>query len=211
VRSTSSPNLYFRSGIEPGLPLPVSLRGGAAGKVVGALLTRGVVAETVTDAMNQADTALNRFWRNEADGRAVLVHLTEAGLYAAQGAHAAAAGAVGVQDGVQAGGAEDRGGSVAATEATDALEAASDADTDHSPGTQRSGTQQATLIAMVRSAEGTTIDEIVAATGRRRTLPPAEAVIPEFQSFSPFRRARSRSRRLFSNRSNMADASFGKA
>ncbi|WP_348524964.1 hypothetical protein [Pararhodobacter sp. SW119] len=32
------------------LPLPGSLRGGAAAKVVGALLSRGLIAETVTTA-----------------------------------------------------------------------------------------------------------------------------------------------------------------
>jgi hypothetical protein len=76
------------------LPLPGSLRGGAAGKVVGALLACGLVAETVTEERTKADPALNRVWRNEADGRAVLVHLTEAGLFAAQGAQGTATGAV---------------------------------------------------------------------------------------------------------------------
>jgi hypothetical protein len=33
------------------LPLPGALRGGAAGKVVGALLTRGLIAERITDSM----------------------------------------------------------------------------------------------------------------------------------------------------------------
>jgi hypothetical protein len=35
--------------------------------------------------MTKADTALSRFWPNEPDGRAVLLQLTEAGLFAAQG------------------------------------------------------------------------------------------------------------------------------
>jgi len=64
------------------LPLPGSLRGGAATKVVGALLSRGLIAETVTDSMTSADPALNRIWRNDADGRAVLLHITDAGLAA---------------------------------------------------------------------------------------------------------------------------------
>jgi hypothetical protein len=55
------------------LPLPGSLRGGAAGKVVGALLSRGLIAERVTDTMAKADPALNRIWRNEPDGRGVLL------------------------------------------------------------------------------------------------------------------------------------------
>jgi hypothetical protein len=62
------------------LPLPGSLRGGAATKVVGALLSRGLIAERITDSMAKADPALNRIWRNEPDGRGVLLTITPAGL-----------------------------------------------------------------------------------------------------------------------------------
>ena len=41
------------------LPLPGSLRGGAATKVVGALLGRGLVREEVTDSIRPADAAFN--------------------------------------------------------------------------------------------------------------------------------------------------------
>jgi hypothetical protein len=51
------------------LPLPGSLRGGAASKVVGALLSRGFVEETVIDDTRSADAALNTPWRNLDDGR----------------------------------------------------------------------------------------------------------------------------------------------
>src|SRR5690606_22425581 len=64
------------------LPLPGSLRGGAATKVVGALLSRGLIAERVTDSITVADPALNRVWRNDEEGRAVLLHITDAGLAA---------------------------------------------------------------------------------------------------------------------------------
>jgi hypothetical protein len=64
------------------LPLPGSLRGAAAIKVVGALLKRGLIAETVTDGRTKADAALNRIWRNDADGCAILLHITNAGLAA---------------------------------------------------------------------------------------------------------------------------------
>ena len=64
------------------LPLPGSLRGGAAAKVVGALLSRGLIAETPTDSRTKADAALNRIWRNDADGRAILLYITDAGLAA---------------------------------------------------------------------------------------------------------------------------------
>lgn len=62
------------------LPLPGSLRGGGAAKVVGALLSRGLIAETVTDDRAKADPAMNRIWRNDEDGRAILLHVTDAGL-----------------------------------------------------------------------------------------------------------------------------------
>jgi hypothetical protein len=64
------------------LPLPGSLRGGAATKVVGALLKRALIAETVTESQTKADAALNRIWRNDEDGRAVLLYITDAGLAA---------------------------------------------------------------------------------------------------------------------------------
>ena len=52
------------------LPLPGSLRGGAAIKVVTALLARDLAREEVTDLQTRADAALNTIWRNEPDGRA---------------------------------------------------------------------------------------------------------------------------------------------
>src|SRR5690554_3173316 len=64
------------------LPLPGSLRGGAASKVVGALLARRLIAETTSDGRMKADAALNRIWRNDEDGRAILLHITDAGLAA---------------------------------------------------------------------------------------------------------------------------------
>ena len=62
------------------LPLPGSLRGGAATKVVGALLTRGLAREEVTDSSRLSDKVLNIAWRNEEDGRAVMLRITAAGL-----------------------------------------------------------------------------------------------------------------------------------
>ena len=64
------------------LPLPGSLRGGAAQKVIGALMKRGHIAETVTDQLAKADPAVNRIWRNDEDGCAILLHITDAGLAA---------------------------------------------------------------------------------------------------------------------------------
>ena len=64
------------------LPLPGSLRGGAAVKVVGALLARGLAREEVTDRTTRAESALNTVWRNEEDGRAILLRITPEGLAA---------------------------------------------------------------------------------------------------------------------------------
>ena len=133
------------------LPLPGSLRGGAAAKVVGALLKRGLIAETATDNQTKADAALNRIWRNDEDGNAILLHITDAGL-----------AAIGV---------EPESGDSAPTGADEApnAEASQDAPAEADPApkarTPRTGTKQAKLIEMLRADGGATIDEIVAATG----------------------------------------------
>ena len=77
------------------LPLPGLLRGGAAGKVVGALLARGLIREQIVDSTRTADSALNTVWRNLEGGRGVLLLITDAGLDAlgiAGKAHPGAAG-----------------------------------------------------------------------------------------------------------------------
>src|SRR6056297_56487 len=131
------------------LPLPGSLRGGAAAKVVGALLKRGLIAETTTDSQTKADPALNRIWRNDEDGKAILLHITDAGL-----------AAIGV---------EPASGDSAPTGADEApsAEAPKDAPAEPDPApkarTTRTGTKQAKLIEMLRAEGGATIDEIVAA------------------------------------------------
>ena len=62
------------------LPLPGSLRGGAATKVVAALLARGLAEERIVESTAKADPALNTLWRNADDGRGVLLRITAAGL-----------------------------------------------------------------------------------------------------------------------------------
>jgi len=131
------------------LPLPGSLRGGAAQKVIGALMKRGLIAETVTDQLAKADPALNRIWRNDEDGRAILLHITDAGL-----------AAIGI---------EPDGGDSAPTCADEAPSAkppkgaATEADPAPKARTSRAGTKQAKLIEMLRAEGGATIDEIVEA------------------------------------------------
>jgi hypothetical protein len=135
------------------LPLPGSLRGGAATKVVGALLKRGLVEERMTESLAQADPALNRVWRNDAEGRAVILTITDAGL-AANGVEPE--GGAESPDSAPEGATEAQGDAAATDGATGGTVAAT------APRT-REGTKQAKLIALLR--KGVTIDEMVAATG----------------------------------------------
>lgn len=135
------------------LPLPGSLRGGAAAKVVGALLSRGLIAETTTDSRTKADAALNRIWRNDADGRTILLHITDAGL-----------AAIGIEP---EGGDSAPTGADAAPIAESPKGAPAEADPAPKARAPRAGTKQAKLIEMLRAEGGATIDEIVEALGWR--------------------------------------------
>ena len=135
------------------LPLPGSLRGGAAAKVVGALLSRGLIAETTTDSRTKADAALNRIWRNDADGRAILLHITDAGL-----------AAIGIEP---EGSDSAPTGADAAPSAESPKGAPAEADLAPKARAPRTGTKQAMLIEMLRAEGGATIDEIVEALGWR--------------------------------------------
>ena len=106
------------------LPLPDSLRGGAAAKVVGALLAKGLLEEVDAD-MNKNDPV----WRESGDGHAVTLIATDAGL-----------AAIGIEP-------EHAQAELPKT------------------STLREGTKQATLIAMLRTSDGATIEEIIVATG----------------------------------------------
>ena len=144
------------------LPLPGSLRGGAAAKVVGALLGRGLVREEVTDSTRTTDTALNTICRNEEDGRAVLLRVTAAGFKA-----------LGIEpEAAQTAEAPQRPGaghtdSLASAESSGAGEPEGPSASHPAPrrGKTREGTKQAALIAMLQRSEGATIAEVVEATG----------------------------------------------
>ena len=136
------------------LPLPASLRGNAATMVVEALLSRGLIVETETDNWTQADPALNAIWRNDEDGRAIILQITEVGLRV-----------IGIAP------EGDDAKSAEANETTDA-ETPAEAPTAAAPEpkavTPRAGTKQAQMIEMLRGEDGATIDEIAAATGWQR-------------------------------------------
>ncbi len=128
------------------LPLPDNLRGGAATKVVGAMLAKGLLQEV--DASSSKGEPM---WRETGDGHGTTLVATDAGL-----------AAIGIEP-------EDT--NTAPVGATDAPtdEAAPDTPTETETApkarTPREGTKQATLIAMLRAPEGATIEEIMAATG----------------------------------------------
>jgi hypothetical protein len=156
------------------LPLPGSLRGGAAIKVVAALLARGLISEQIIDSPRKADTAMNTVWRNlpEPDGRGVLLYITAAG-----------AEAIGVEpesvpyafnEGTNSAGEPAAGAPTRAEETP--VEAtpkrrvrprkAAPTRTDVAPARKtRGGTKQAQLIAMLRRKQGATIAQIVEAFG----------------------------------------------
>ena len=133
------------------LPLPGSLRGGAAVKVVGALLSRGLIRERITDGLRKADAAMNTVWRNEPDGSGVLLLVTAAGL-----------DAIGIEQGPDP--AETAAVEPAPKKRGRSRKTApAGADVAPAPKT-RDGTKQAQVIAMLSRREGATIAQIVEAT-----------------------------------------------
>ena len=111
------------------LPLPDSLRGGAASKVVSALLAKGFIEEVEADKRKGEPV-----WRETGDGHGITLVATDAGL-----------GAIGIETG--------------------SAEANPTEDAAPKTRTPREGTKQATLIAILRTPDGATIAEIMAATG----------------------------------------------
>ena len=128
------------------LPLPESLHGGAAAKVVGAMLAKGFLQEVDADLRKGEP-----MWRETGDGHGTTLVATDAGL-----------AAIGI---------EFEDANTAPTGANDAPSDAPAPDTATEPEaspkarTPREGTKQATLIAMLRAPDGATIEEIMAATG----------------------------------------------
>ena len=125
------------------LPLPESLRGGAAAKVIGAMLAKGFLEEVDAD-MRKGEPV----WRETGDGHGVTLVATDAGL-----------AAIGIEP-------EDANPAPAgATTEEPAPDTPTETEAAPKARTPREGTKQATLIAMLRAPDGTTIEEIMAATG----------------------------------------------
>jgi hypothetical protein len=128
------------------LPLPESLRGGAAAKVVGAMIAKGFLQEVDADLRKGEP-----MWRETGDGHGTTLVATDAGL-----------AAIGIEPGDA--NTEPTGANDAPSDAPEP-DAASEPQAAPKARTPREGTKQATLIAMLRAPEGATIDEITAATG----------------------------------------------
>jgi hypothetical protein len=128
------------------LPLPESLRGGAAAKVISAMLTKGFLEEVDADVRKGEP-----MWRETGDGHGVTLVATDAGL-----------AAIGIEP-------EDANpapaGATDAPSEQPAPDTPTETETAPKARTPREGTKQATLIAMLRAPEGATIEEIMAATG----------------------------------------------
>ncbi len=119
------------------LPLPGSLRGGAAAKVVETMIAKGFIEEVDADVRKG-----ELVWRETRDGHGTTLVATDAGL-----------AAIGI---------EPKDANTAPEGAPDTPSQQRDAPTTRTP---REGTKQAALIAMLRAPGGATIAEIVAATG----------------------------------------------
>jgi hypothetical protein len=152
------------------LPLPGSLRGGAATKVVAALLARGLAAEHIIDSPSKADPAMNAIWRNADDGRAVLLIITAAGVEAIAVVPATQPSALDTNASGEPGLSAPTGANAAPEKlgrkerGTRAPKAPTGADS--APARKhRDGTKEARLIEMLRRKEGATIPQIVDAFG----------------------------------------------
>lgn len=127
------------------LPLPDSLRGGAATKVVSAMLAKGFLEEVDAD-MRKGEP----MWRETGDGHGVTLAATDAGL-----------AAIGIEP--EDANTAPAGATEAPTEEP-TPNTASEVKPAPTARTPREGTKQATLIAMLRASEGATIEEVMAAT-----------------------------------------------
>lgn len=126
------------------LPLPDSLRGGAAAKVVSTMIAKGLLQEVEVNARRGEP-----IWRETGDGHGTTLVATDAGL-----------AAIGIEPD------EAETALANATESPpDDRAPDSDAEAAHSTRTPRAGTKQAALIAMLRASDGATIAEITTATG----------------------------------------------
>ena len=126
------------------LPLPDSLRGGAAAKVVSTMIAKGLLQEVEVNLRRGEPV-----WRETGDGHGTTLVATDAGL-----------AAIGIElDDVDAA----RKSTIEAPQQDPTPDAAPERAS--STRTPRAGTKKAALIAMLRAPDGATIEEITTATG----------------------------------------------
>ncbi len=126
------------------LPLPESLRGGAAAKVVSTMIAKGLLQEVEVNSRRGEPV-----WRETGDGHGTTLVATDVGLAAI---------------GIELDETETAPGSATEAPVGDPTrDAASEAA--QSMRAPRAGTKQAALIAMLRAPDGATIEEITTATG----------------------------------------------
>jgi hypothetical protein len=137
------------------LPLPKSIKGGAALKVITPLIQRGLLEEV--EANRRLDDPV---WRETGDGHAVTLIITDAGLEA-----------IGVEPDKPAAATQ------AATQPDEPSEAATapaKAKSQPAPAAApreakpREGTKQSAMIELLRQPDGATLEEIAAVTGWQR-------------------------------------------
>ena len=117
------------------LPLPKSLKGGAAHKVINALIGKGLLREV------KANRKLSDpVWREGGEGHGLTLIITDKGL-------------------------EAMGIAVESPKTTARTSKAKPATAGPREAKTREGTKQAAMIAMLRQPDGATVDEIAAATG----------------------------------------------
>jgi len=128
------------------LPLPDSLRGGAANKVVNAMIRKGLIEEVEANIPNG-----DPVWRETGDGHGVTLVATAAGL-----------SAIGIEpEGDDITPTSETDVAIATTEPTTTAEA--EAEPAPTPPTARAGTKQARMIEMLKAEGGATIGEMAEA------------------------------------------------
>jgi len=126
------------------LPLPESLRGGAAAKVVGAMIAKGLLQEVDADPRKGEP-----LWRETGDGHGVTLIATDAGL-----------AAIGIEP------EDSRSAQTCADVAPREVPATGTPcvpEATPKARTPRAGTKQARLIDMLRAPDGATVEEIASA------------------------------------------------
>lgn len=133
------------------LPLPERLKGGAAKRVVGPLIQKGLLEEVEVDLRSCGQ----QVWRSTGDGHGVTLTITRAGLEV-----------IGVETADSGPDAADEAPSdpIPAQDAT-APDSADTLAASAAPRAPREGTKLAALVSLLRQPDGATMAEMTEATG----------------------------------------------